>query len=711
MSKIHGSHWGAFEAEAEDGRIVSVRPLANDPDPSPILSGMAEGVHHECRVRAPAVREGWLKNRDKARGGDRFVEVPWDEALDMVAEELRRVKETHGNESIFAGSYGWSSAGRFHHAKTQLQRFMNCFGGYTAQKHSYSLAAGLAILPHIVGNLDPLRNLTSWASIAEATDTLVAFGGIPIRNTQVEPGGTASHTTVPWLKKLAERGTHVVSVTPLRNDTPEFLNAQWLAPRPNTDVALMMGLAHTLVDDGLHDSKFLETYAVGGDTFLAYLTGEADGTPKSADWASEICDIPADTIRELARRMAAGRTMIACSYSLQRGDHGEQTFWMTMALACILGQIGLPGGGFGFGYGSMHGQGNPVPKMPSYTHSAGPNPTGSFIPVARVTDMLLNPGMEYDFDGERRTYPDIKLVYWCGGNPFHHHQDLNRLLDGWRRPDTVIVNEPWWTPTAKLADIVLPATMFLEHEDMYQGGGHVYLQVHKALIEAPGECRSNVEVINGIARRLGSDYPAFHMTAWELIDDALKRGGRPGADEVHAEGWLDCTKSFEDAHFLDGFGHADGRFHFAADWSAIGADYDAMSSLPDHLDVIDGPTDAHPYRLVAAPARRFLNTSFTETPSSRKKEGRPTALIHPDTCATLGLAEDDQVRLGNELGSVVVHVRPFDGLQAYTVVVEGIWPNDAFVEGRGINTIVSADAALPGGGAAFHDTAVWMRPA
>ena len=173
--------------------------------------------------------------------------------------------------------------------------------------------------------------------------------------------------------------------------------------------------------------------------------------------------------------------------------------------------------------------------------------------------------------------------------------------------------------------------------------------------------------------------------------------------------WLDCTKSFEDAHFLDGFGHADGRFHFAADWSAIGADYDAMSSLPDHLDVIDGPTDAHPYRLVAAPARRFLNTSFTETPSSRKKEGRPTALIHPDTCATLGLAEDDQVRLGNELGSVVVHVRPFDGLQAYTVVVEGIWPNDAFVEGRGINTIVSADAALPGGGAAFHDTAVWKR--
>jgi len=246
---------------------------------------------------------------------------------------------------------------------------------------------------------------------------------------------------------------------------------------------------------------------------------------------------------------------------------------------------------------------------------------------------------------------------------------------------------------------------------MYQGGGHFYLQVHKALIEPPGECRSNVDVINGLAERLGSDYPAFHMTAWELIDDALRRSGRPGADEVLAEGWIDCTKPFEEAHFLNGFGHDDGKFHFAADWSRVGADCDAMSALPDHLDVIDGATAVHPYRLVAAPARRFLNTSFTEMPSSRKKEGRPMALIHPDTCKALGLEEGDRVRLGNDLGDLVVHVRPFDGLQDHTVVVEGIWPNEAFEEGRGINTIVSADAALPGGGAAFHDTAIWMRPA
>mgnify|MGYP002834261006 CR=1 FL=1 len=505
MFKTHGSHWGAFEAEARDNRIVSVRPAPQDPDPSPILDGMAEAVHHDCRVKAPAVREGWLKNRDRARGGDRFVEVPWDEALDMVAEELDRVKKAHGNEAIFAGSYGWSSAGRFHHAKTQMQRFMNCFGGYTAQKHSYSLAAGLAILPHIVGDVQPLRNLTSWASIAESSDMLVAFGGVGTRNAQVEPGGTAAHTTQYWLRQLAERGVQVVSITPIRNDTPDYVKAEWLAPRPNTDVALMLGLAHTLVAEGLHDAAFLARYATGGDRFLAYLMGDADGVAKSADWAAEVCDLPAETIRDLARRMAKGRTMIATSYSLQRGDHGEQTFWMTMALACLLGQIGLPGGGFGFGYGSMHGQGNPVPKMPTPAHSAGPNPTGSFIPVARITDLLLNPGKEYDFDGERRTYPDTKLIYWCGGNPFHHHQDLNRLLEGWRRPDTVIVNEPWWTPTAKLADIVLPATTTMERNDIGASSRDRFIVAMKQIVTPQFESRNDFDIFTGLAQRLGID--------------------------------------------------------------------------------------------------------------------------------------------------------------------------------------------------------------
>ena len=264
MNKIiHSSHWGAFEAIVEGDRLVDTVPFEKDQAPSPILKAIAPAVHHELRVQRPSIREGWLKHRDRNRGGDRFIEVPWDEALDIVADELKRIKAEHGNEAIFAGSYGWSSAGRFHHAKTQLQRFMNAFGGYTGQKHNYSLAAGLAILPHIVGDVRPLRTPTSWDAIENDTQLFVAFGGVGSRNAQVEPGGMGEHSALPWLQRLARKGVKLISITPLRNDTPDFMDAEWWAPRPNTDVALMMGLAHTLVAEGLADLQIHAGHRIG----------------------------------------------------------------------------------------------------------------------------------------------------------------------------------------------------------------------------------------------------------------------------------------------------------------------------------------------------------------------------------------------------------------------------------------------------------------
>ncbi|CAN0507294.1 unnamed protein product, partial [Discosporangium mesarthrocarpum] len=193
----------------------------------------------------------------------------------------------------------------------------------------------------------------------------------------------------------------------------------------------MLGLAYTLETEKLADRAFLSRYCTGYERFRDYLTGRSDSRPKDADWAAPICGIDADTIRSLARRMAQGRTMISTNWSLQRADHGEQTFWMTVTLAAMLGQVGLPGGGFAFGYGSMGNNGAPRISVPSPNLSSGPKPCDSWIPVARIADMMLHPGGVYEFDGERRTYPDTRLVYWSGGNPFHHHQDLNRLVSAW----------------------------------------------------------------------------------------------------------------------------------------------------------------------------------------------------------------------------------------------------------------------------------------
>ncbi|MFT5174264.1 MAG: biotin/methionine sulfoxide reductase, partial [Gammaproteobacteria bacterium] len=409
-----------------------------------------------------------------------------------------------GSESIFGGSYGWASAGRFHHAKTQLQRFLGRLGGFTDQMFSYSNAAGHAILPYIFGDKSLGRGpFTSWDSIAEHTDLFVSFGGLGLKNTQVEPGGMGEHGTHRWLQRLRATSIKFVSITPLKDDSADFLDAQWIAPRPNTDVAMMLGIAHTLASEGLHNEQYLAKYCVGYEVFERYLLGRDDGVAKSAQWAAPICGVDVDVIESLARRMAAGRTMIGTAYALQRAEHGEQTYWMSATLAAMLGQIGLPGGGVGFGYGSMHGYGNPRTHFSVPTLSTFGNPANSVIPVARIADMLLHPGGAYQFNGQDKTYPDIQLVYWCGGNPFHHHQDLNRLLRAWRKPDTIIVQEIWWTATARHADIVLPATTTLERNDIGASSRDRFIMAMQKAIEPVGEARNDFDIFHALAARLG----------------------------------------------------------------------------------------------------------------------------------------------------------------------------------------------------------------
>ena len=304
----------------------------------------------------------------------------------------------------------------------------------------------------------------------------------------------------------------------------------------------------------------------------------------------------------------------------------------------------------------------------------------------------------------------VHALFIQNTNPVVVAPDSNRVRAGFLREDLfVCVHEQFMTETARLADVVLPATMFLEHDDVYGAGGHTHLQVGPKLIEAPGECRSNHEVLQGLASRLGADHAGFGMTAMEMVDATLVRSGWPGAAEVVERRWVDADEGFERSHFLTGFGFPDGKFRFAPDWAAIGPHHAGMPALPDHWAATDNATPDRPFRLVAAPARNFLNTTFTETPGSRKREVRPTALIHPEDAARLGVVEGGLVVLGNAQGEVRVHARVVEGMQPGVVVVESVWPNGDFAGGAGINALTSDAPAAPNGGAVFHDTAVWMR--
>jgi anaerobic selenocysteine-containing dehydrogenase len=317
--------------------------------------------------------------------------------------------------------------------------------------------------------------------------------------------------------------------------------------------------------------------------------------------------------------------------------------------------------------------------------------------------------------GDRRDLgdgPPVTALFIQNTNPVVVAPESGLVRQGFRRDDLfVCVHEQFLTETAAMADIVLPATTFLEHDDIYTAGGHHFLQIGRAVIPPHAECRSNHAVICGLAERLGAHHPGFRMTAFELIEETLRASGLPGPDAFEEGVWLDCWPGFETGHFLDGFGHQDKKFHFRANWAALGAEHRRLPVFPDHVAVIDDGDPERPFRLIPAPSRSFLNTSFNNMASGIVREGRPSALVHPKALAELGIADGARIRIGNAKGSVVVHARAAGGMQPRVVIVEGLWPNHAFEEGIGINLLTSADPGLPGGGAVFHDTSVWLRPA
>lgn len=703
QSYVHSSHWGAFNAMVRDGRLIGAEPRAGDPDPSPILDALPGMVHSDVRVARPMVRSGWLKYGPGAvnsgRGSDPFVAVPWDEVLDRLAQELERVRRDHGNAAIFSGSYGWCSAGRFHHAKSQMQRFINLIGGSTTQVHSYSYAAGQALLPHVLGTLDPMTGpVTSWDGIAAHTKLMVCLGGIPMKNTQVESGGMALHTTAMWLRRAKEAGVRFINIGPVRDDTAPWIDAEWIPIRPGTDTALLLAMAHVLLVEGLHDRAFLASHCVGFEHFATYLRGELDGITKTADWAASITNIPAETIVMLARQMAGCRSLINLAWALQRGDHGEQPYWAAIAFASMLGQVGRPGGGFAFGYGAEAGMGNPRRRMPNPTHASGRNPTKSWIPVARISDMLLNPNTAYEFNGETRTYPDTKLIYWCGGNPFHHHQDLNRLVEAFRKPDTIVVNESWWTATARHADIVLPATTTLERNDIGAARRDRFLMAMKQAVPPVGDARSDFEIFTGLAQRMGvaegftegrSEEQWLRYLYEEARGETARRGIQlPDFERFWEEGLAEIPPPDEPFTLFEDFRRdpvahplatPSGRIEiFSATVNAF--NYDDCPGYPVWLEPCEwlGASEAanYPLHMMSNQPRNRLHSQMDAAGPSKaaKVQGREPVSLNPDDARARGIADGDVVRVFNGRGQVLGGARLNDGIMPGVIeFATGAW--------------------------------------
>lgn len=654
LGKIRGSHRNAFTAGVVCAKVARYHERFHNPD----------------RLLHPLRRKG-------PKGSGAFERIGWEDALDEVAEGLVRTAQRHGREAVwpywYAGTMGLVQ-------RDGINRLTHAMG---YSRYKSTICVMLSDNGFLAGHVK--RWGVPATEIATHSDLVVVWGCNPV------------HTHVNMMTHIArarkERGARLVVIDPYRSGTAEQADLH-LALRPGTDGALACAVMHVLFKEGYADRAYLAR--------MSDVPGELERhlESRTPEWASAITGLPVETIVGFARLYGGTkRAFLRLGYGFTRQRNGAAAMHAASCLPVVTGAWQHAGGGALYNFGELYRWDKTMIEGLDVVD-----------PSIRVLDQSrIGPILAGEKDALEGGGP-VHALLVQNTNPMCVAPDLGKVHRGFARDDLfTVVHEQFLTDTARMADIVLPATMFLEHDDIYQAAAHPTIQVARKVFEPQGACRSNHEVICALAARLGAEHPGFAMSAWELVDDLCRRSGWPDAQTIFEAGGHEVMPDFATAHHLNGFPAPDGRFRFRPDWASLGPDHARMPVLPDHLALTEEVSPKKPFRLMGSPARQFLNTSFTDMPTSRRREGRPTALLHPEVMAQFQLAEGDPVRLGNERGTVVVHARARDGQHRDTIVVESIWPNRYWQEGVGINLLMGADPAPPNGGAAVHDTAVWLE--
>jgi anaerobic selenocysteine-containing dehydrogenase len=673
----------SLEVEVIDGKTIgrvrgNKRQSYTDGVICAKVARYAERIHHPDRLLHPLRRVG-------PKGSGAFERISWDEALDEIAERFLAIEAEHGPEAVwpyyYAGTMGLvmrDGINRLRHAKR------------------YS------------GQYSTICTTTAWTGFIAGTGRLAGPDPREMAKSDcvVIWGTNAVHTQVNVMhhavKARKERGAKIVAIDIYRNATLDQADLP-LVLRPGTDGALACAVMHMLFRDGHADRDYLARFADAPDELEAHL---ATRTP---EWAAAITGLSVAEIEEFATLVGTRKkSFFRLGYGFARQRNGAVNIHAASCIPTVTGAWQYEGGGaFHSNSGIYKWRKGLIEGLDKVDRT-----------VRQLDQSQIGRVLTGDADALRQGSP-VKALFIQNTNPVTVAPEQELVKRGFARDDLfTVVHEQFMTETALMADIVLPATQFMEHDDLYQGGGHQHIMWGGKLVEPPGECRSNHEVICALAQRLGAEHRGFTLTPREIVDWTLQETGRGTLDELVANDFIDVQPDFETAHYLNGFGWQGGKFRFKPDWTKVPnsnaglvGPHETLPALPDHWGVIEQADDEHPFRLATSPARNFLNSSFTETPTARKKEGAPTLMLHPDDAAGLGIAAGDHVTVGNQRGTVELDAVLFDGLVRGVVIAESIWPNGAHRGGRGINTITGADSPAPYGGAAFHDNKVWIRKA
>ena len=636
----------------------------------------AEREHHAQRLLHPLQRVG-------EKGAGEFRRISWDNALDIIAENFLKAEQRNSAQSVwpyyYAGTMGLvmrDGINRLRHTKK--------YSGFHSTICVNPAYAGYAAGVGKIAGVDP-REM--------AKSDLVVIWGTNAVNTQVN---VMTHA----VRARKERGAKIAAVDIYMNGTMEQADLPVLV-KPGTDGALACAVMHCLFRDGHADWDYLNQYTDAPRELEAHLR------TRDPQWASAITGAPVETIEEFAKLIGERkRAFFRLGYGFARSRNGAANMHAASCIPAVTGAWVLEGGGAFHINADIYNLDKVLIEGLDVVDSSV-----RMLDQSRIGAILT---------GEREALqggPQVDALIIQNTNPVSVAPDQSLVKRGFAREDLfTCVHEQFMTETARMADVLLPATTFLEHDDIYRGGGHQYIILGPKLVQPPGECRNNHEVIAALAKRVGAEHPGFSMSPRELIDQMLQVSKRGTLVELEANRWLDCQPPFRRAHYLDGFPWPDGKFRFKPDWPNVPfrSPYPSgpvadMPELPDHWNSIEQADETHPFRLATSPARGFLNSTFNETPTSLAQEKRPTVMIHPDDATAHGIADGDYVVLGNTRGEVRLHAALFDGLRRGVLIAESIWPNSAYADGCGINSLTGADPVAPYGGAAFHDNKVWIR--
>jgi anaerobic selenocysteine-containing dehydrogenase len=610
------------------------------------------------------------------KGSGEFVRISWDEALQTIAAQLGDVIARHGAEAIwpYAGSGNMGLIQGIYGAGARLWNVLGASRGlYTMCTIAGGFGTGYTLGDNRVG-MDPETFRFS---------KLVVLWGANVLSTH-------PHLWRPILE-ARKNGASIVAIDPIRTRTAAATD--WhLAPMPGTDAALALGLLHVVLSEGKEDRQFIAERTVGWESFRERVL--AFGPSRAA----AITGLPTEAIVELGKRLAQTRpTGIRIGIGLQRHGGGGMAVRTITCIPGVTGDSKYPGGGVFYDTRGFFG----VNWAALGRDDLRPRPTRT-LDMKRLGETLL------EIDN-----PPVKALFVCASNPAASVPNQTKVLRGLARSDlfTVVV-EHFLTDTARYADVVLPATMQIEHRDLLIAYGHLYLAWNEPAVPPPGECLPTTEIFRRLARKMGLEVGALYDDD-ETIARQVLDSGHPSVagitlKELKARGWVRLNYPDPFVPFATAFPTPSGKLEFVSDRMAQAGLDPVAGYTPSQETAQRDTTLAHefPLALVTPADHYFLNSIFANVPQQQRRSGAPTLLIHPDDAAPRCIGSGDEVCVANARGSFLAVALVSDRVRPGVVAsCKGRWPGNS-KQGATVNATVDDRDSDMGRGATYHDNRV-----